>query len=110
MTYEAMAEEGFTEDEINQLKAEVALARAQAKTDAYQLGLTRDQQQGLENIAEKRAREVAHDRHHRQLADFMDSLPKGEAKVMVHSGHGHEAKSAKPVPVNPALKKLLGES
>lgn len=87
-TYEEMAEAGFTEDDIQELKADIALARARANLDAAEIGLTRVEQRLLEDRAEKHAREDAHDRFHRKLADFMESLPKGDAKALAHAHAG----------------------
>ena len=87
-SYEELAEAGWNQDEIDQLAAEVRLARARANVTAADLGLTRTQQQELERRAELDARQVAHDRMHRKLAALLDAMNGGAAKKL-HHAHVH---------------------
>lgn len=102
-SYEAMAEAGWPQEDIDLLKKEIEVARQQAKRDAALAGTTATQQRRLMDIAEQRARAEAHDRWHRKLADFFDSLPKGDAKHMVHVDAGGHPLAASDVE---NLKKL----
>lgn len=74
VSYEAMAEAGLTDDEIELLKKEVELARAVAQAEAYRDGLSQKQQQRNMDSAEADVRAVAHDRFHAKLREMSDQI------------------------------------
>lgn len=82
---EDLAEAGLSDEEIRDLRQSIDVARQTAKADGYAIGLMGEQQRALQDRAESRAREDAHDRHHRMLEDFLNSLPKGDAKTVAHA-------------------------
>ena len=97
-SYEKMAEDGWTDDEIELLKKEIELARRIAERQASQRGKTLAQQQNDMKVAEKQARVVAHDRHHRKEKAQSDELLGAIAllrpahisePVAVHARHDH---------------------
>lgn len=107
--FEALAEQGWTDDEVQQLRKEVELARAEANQMGYQVGATRSTQRQMEDIAEQRARKVAHDRFHAKLEAAMEEI-RGLARnvVPVHANAHDEVKALGPAQ-REKLKKLLGE-
>jgi signal transduction histidine kinase len=69
-----MAEAGWRQEDIDQLEAEVELARRKAEAQSFAEGDTLSRQQDRIRRAEKEARDVAHDRHHRRLEDAMKEI------------------------------------
>lgn len=109
-SYEAMAAEGWTDDEIELLKKEIELARRIAEREAkMNRRTTLAQQTAYMDQAEFNARVVGHDRHHRKQAaedkEFMDSI----ANVRPDMVHAHVGHPAKPVPGAQKVFDLLKE-
>lgn len=88
ITKEEMAEKGISHEEIELLELEIKLAREKAKIDAYDAGMTKAEQEQLMDLAELDARRIAHDRHHRKMADeerqFFAQLARLKHKIEVH--------------------------
>lgn len=74
MKIEEMAEAGISEEEIRALESEVRLARERAKIEAYQLGMTKDQQTKMMLGAERETRKRIHDEWHAKLDSMMDEI------------------------------------
>jgi len=87
-SYEAMAEQGQSQEDINLLRLQVELARAEAKAEAYEGGFTLDQQQRAMDRAERQVRKEAHDRWHRKLEDAMREID-GLKREKIPVGHSH---------------------
>lgn len=109
---EELAEQGWNPQEIEQLRKEVELARAEANTEAYEMGLTLTQQREMEARAERKARKIAHDRFHAKLERAMEEIRNlGDAKVAVHANHADAHKEVSALgPAERAKLKLLLES
>lgn len=73
-TVEAMAEAGWRQDQIEQLEREVELAKRKAEAASYANGDTKARQEQLVKRAEKEARDIAHDRWHRELGESMTEI------------------------------------
>lgn len=98
-----MAENGWTDEEIRQLRAEVNLAIAEADKQAYEMGLTRDQQTYMKEQAKEKALQVGHDRFHRRLEAMMEAIQNADAKA-IPVAHGGSHVSAED---RARLKKLF---
>lgn len=89
-----MAKAGWRQDQIEQLEREVELARRKAEAASFANGDTLARQQQLIKAAEKEARDVAHDRWHRELADNMKEMNALSAFHDENPGEHYDARVA----------------
>lgn len=73
---------------------EVELAKRKAEATSFADGDTLARQQQLMKQAEKEARDVAHDRHHRELGDAMKAINAMTAFVVENPGEHYGSEVA----------------
>ena len=79
-----MAKAGWSETELDLLRKEIELAKAEAQTDSFRSGDTLSDQKRKVAAAEKRAREVAHDRFHAKIAAMTSEINRMAAWKKAH--------------------------
>lgn len=78
-----LAEQGWSDEEIELLEKEIELARQKAKAQSYRDGETLAAQEVRMRDAEMEARKFAHERMHAELDAIMEKLRQmGDAKAL----------------------------
>lgn len=86
---EKLAEQGWSQAEIDLLEKEVELAVQKAKKESYEKRETLGEQNARMAEAEQKARKVAHERMHAAMEKAMDEIRKMGAAKKLPVGHGH---------------------